>query len=146
MFIFFGGKKGSESLVGDLSGPTYTTKCQKYKGVNVPLSTSRTRCSFARRFSRLWDLKQVASFHNQLKTNYLNRKVNRRVDFLVHHLLQFEKDAFFHYKKDCQLPPAIHKKVKLEMNHHERGLKISEKKVKVVWKMFKLYHSKINVI
>ena len=73
----------------------------------------------------------ICSFHNQLKTIYLNGKVNRRVDFLIHHLLQFEKDAFFQYKKDRQLPPAIHRKVKLEMNHHERGLKIPEEKVKV---------------
>lgn len=56
--------------------------------------------------------------------------MNRKVDFLIHHLLQFEKDAFFQYKKECQLPPAIHKKVKLEMNYHERGLKIPEEKLR----------------
>ena len=62
--------------------------------------------------------------------------MNRRIDFHTHHLLQFEKDAFFKYKKDRQLPPAIHKKVKQEMNHHERGLKIPEDKVKVYSKTY----------
>ena len=71
------------------------------------------------------------SFHNQLKTTYLNGKVNRRVDFLIHHLLQYEKDAFFRYKMNRLLPPALHKKVKQEMNHHQRGLMISAAKVKV---------------
>ena len=31
------------------------------------------------------------SFHNQLKTVQLNGKVNRRVDFLLHQLLNYEK-------------------------------------------------------
>ena len=35
------------------------------------------------------------SFHNQLKTVHLNGKVNHRVDYLLHHLLQYEKDVFF---------------------------------------------------
>ena len=57
--------------------------------------------------------------------------MNRRVDFLVHHLLQYEKDAFIRYKKDRQLSPAILKKVKQEMNYHQRGLKVPEDKVQV---------------
>jgi len=73
----------------------------------------------------------VSSFHNQLKTTYLNGKVNRRVDFLVYHLLEYEKDAFFRYKRDRLLSPAILKKIKQEMNHHQRGLKIPEDKVQV---------------
>ena len=73
----------------------------------------------------------VSSFHNQLKSMYLNGKVNRRVDFLVHHLLQYEKDAFFHYKKDRQLLPAMLKKTKKEMNHHQRGLQVPESNVQV---------------
>ena len=61
MFIFLGGKKGSKSLVGDFSGPAYTTgpSAEKIREVNDPLSTSRTRCSYARHFSLSWDLKQV---------------------------------------------------------------------------------------
>ena len=64
------------------------------------------------------------SFHNQLKTTYLNGKVNCRVDFLIHHFLQYQKDAFFHYKMNWLLPPALQKKEKQEMNHHQRGLMI----------------------
>ena len=83
----------------------------------------------------------VSSFHNQLKTTYLNGKVNRRVDFLIHHLLQYEKDAFFRYKKDHQLSPTILKKVKQKMNHHQRGLKVHEDKVQVsIMKTFKQYY------
>ena len=52
----------------------------------------------------------VFSFHNQLKTVYLNGKVNRRVDYLIHHLLQYEKKAYFRYKSVRQLPPAVNKK------------------------------------
>ena len=64
------------------------------------------------------------SFHNQLKTVLLNGKVNRIVDYLIHHLLQYEKDAFFKYKKERQLPPALHKKEKLVLSRHQRGEKI----------------------
>jgi len=73
----------------------------------------------------------LSSFHNQLKSMYLNEKVNRRVDFLVHRLLQYQKDAFFCYKKDRQLSPAMLKKTKEEMNYHQRGLQVSESYVQV---------------
>ena len=71
------------------------------------------------------------SFHNQLKTVHLNGKVNRRLDFLIYHLLQYEKEAFFQYKKDRQLPPATHKKMKLEWSHHQKGLQIPTNSVQV---------------
>ena len=73
----------------------------------------------------------TCSFHNQLKTVHLNGKVNRRVDFLVHHLFQYEKDAFFRYKKDRQLPPAMHKRMKLELTYHHRALQIPSASVQV---------------
>ena len=63
----------------------------------------------------------IYSFHNQLKTVHLNGKVNRRVDFLIHHLLEYEKDAFIRYKSARQLPPVINKKVKEEQSRHQRG-------------------------
>ena len=73
----------------------------------------------------------IYSFHNTLKTVYLNGKVNRRVDFLVHHLFEYEKDAFFCYKSVRQLPPAISKKEKGEQSRHRRGIQISMDMVKV---------------
>lgn len=73
------------------------------------------------------------SFHNQLKTVHLNGKVNRRVDFLVHHLLEYEKDAFFRYKSARQLPPAMNRREKEEQGRHQRGLKIPPKMVQVMF-------------
>lgn len=72
------------------------------------------------------------SFHNQLKTVYLNGRVNRRVDYLIHHLLEYEKDAFFRYKSVRQLPPVVNKKMKEDQNRHLRGLQIPQEKVKVI--------------
>ncbi|XP_065906337.1 uncharacterized protein [Dysidea avara] len=74
----------------------------------------------------------LESFHNQLKTNYLNGKVNRRVDFLIHHLLEYEKDQFFRYKRDHLLPPPMHKRIQQELSHHQRGMKIPATKVKEI--------------
>ena len=73
------------------------------------------------------------SFHNQLKTNHLNGKVNRRVDFLLHHLLQYEKDAYFNYKRNHQLPPAINRKAREDMSRHSRGLSIPVKDIQVIY-------------
>ena len=71
------------------------------------------------------------SFHNQLKSIHLNGKVNRRVDYFIHYLLQYEKDAFFRYKRDRQLPSAMNRKMKLEMSRHQQGLQIPTGKVQV---------------
>jgi len=38
---------------------------------------------------------QLFSFHANLKINYLNSKVNPRVDFLIDALLRIGKDCFF---------------------------------------------------
>ena len=38
------------------------------------------------------------SFHNKLKTVYLNGKVNRRIDVLLDLLLKVEHDSFFQYE------------------------------------------------
>ena len=69
------------------------------------------------------------SFHNQLKSIHLNGKVNHRVDCLIHYLLQYEKDAFFRYKRDHQLPSAMNRKLKLGMSHHQQDLQIPTGKV-----------------
>ena len=76
------------------------------------------------------------SFHNQLKTVHLNGKVNRRVDYLLHHLLQYEKDVFFNYQRTRQLPSAASSKMRKEANRHDRGLQIpaSDVQVRVILK------------
>ncbi len=66
----------------------------------------------------------IYSFHNQLKTVHLDGKVNRRVDFLIHHLLEYEKDAFFRYKSARQLPPAMNRIVKEKESRHQRGIQM----------------------
>ena len=71
------------------------------------------------------------SFHNQLETVHLNGTVTHRVDFLVHHLLEYEKDAFFRYKSARQLPPATNRRAIEEQNRHQRGLEIPSKMVQV---------------
>ncbi len=73
-----------------------------------------------------------SSFHNKLITVHLNGKVNRRVDYLIHHLLEYEKNSFFCYKSARTLPPGSHKKAKEERGHHERSLQISLKMVQVL--------------
>ena len=70
------------------------------------------------------------SFHNKLKTTYLNGKVNRRVDYLLDILLQIEKDQYFQYKFKQQMHPAS-KKVKIEYQRHAKGLEIPVARVEV---------------
>jgi len=49
----------------------------------------------------------------------------------IHYLLQYEKDAFFRYKRDRQLPPVMTKRTKVEVSHHQRGLQIPTARVHV---------------
>ena len=70
------------------------------------------------------------SFHNKLKTTYLNGKMNRRVDFLLDVLLQIEKDQYFKYMYRQQMLGVNHKAI-LETQRHERGMKIPKMDVKV---------------
>ena len=72
------------------------------------------------------------SFHNQLKTIHLNGRVNRTVDFLLHHLLKYGKDVFFlNYQRTRQLPSAMSDRMRKEVTRHERGLQISASDVQV---------------
>ena len=43
------------------------------------------------------------SFHNKLKTTYLNGKVNKRIDFLLDVLLRVERDNFKYMEKEILL-------------------------------------------
>lgn len=69
------------------------------------------------------------SFHAKLKTNYLNGKVNRRVDFLIDALLRIEQDYFF--KIALKQLGAINKQEIKEANRHKRGLEIKHEDVTV---------------
>ena len=70
------------------------------------------------------------SFHNKLKTMYMNGKANRRIDFLLDCLFRVEMDNYFKYmEKDVLLP--INHKVTREEECHIRGLDIPGERVKV---------------
>ena len=67
------------------------------------------------------------SFHNKLKTTYLNGKVNRRVDFLIDALLRIERDNFFSYMRRKQLN---YREVQ-EEERHSRGVNTPPRRVQV---------------
>ena len=70
------------------------------------------------------------SFHNKLKTTYLNNKVNRRVDFLIDALLRIERDNFFAYMRRKQLFEINYQAIQ-EAERHTRGMKIPPERVQV---------------
>ena len=73
----------------------------------------------------------VCTFHNKLKTTYLDRKVNRRVDYLLDTLIRMERDQFFGYMYKTmmlQSNPKSHS----ETQGHERGLSIPLTAIKVL--------------
>ncbi|XP_065920274.1 uncharacterized protein [Dysidea avara] len=70
----------------------------------------------------------LESFHAKLKTNYLNGKVNRRVDFLIDALLRIEQDCFFKVAQKQRLGTINKQEVK-EAHRHKRGLQIKAEDV-----------------
>jgi len=70
------------------------------------------------------------SFHNKLKTTYMNGKANRRIDFLLDCLLRVEMDNYFKYMEKEVLLPINHKLTR-EEERHNRGLDIPAEQVKV---------------
>ena len=71
------------------------------------------------------------SFHNKLKTTYLDGKVNRRVDYLLDTLIKMERDQqFFGYMYKTQMLQT-NPKDQSETQRHERGLIIPITAVKV---------------
>ena len=71
------------------------------------------------------------SFHNKLKTSYLNGKVNRRVDVLLEVLLKIEHDQYFQYEMKHRLQQQ-NKTVKRDHCRHKRGMSIPCSKVEVL--------------
>ena len=74
----------------------------------------------------------IYSFHNKLKSTYLDGKVNRRVDFLLDVLLCMERDQFFKYMYKTRML-QVNPKEQSEKQRHERGLQIHEDLVEVLW-------------
>ena len=73
----------------------------------------------------------LLSFHNKLKTTYLNGKVNRRVDVLLEVLLKVEHDQYFRYELKHRLQQQ-NKVVTRDHCRHKRGLSIARLNVEVL--------------
>ena len=73
-----------------------------------------------------------SSFHNQLKNNpgYMDGKVNKRVDCLVHLLLNYEVDLFFN-KQTKDLMWKHNRKEARENQRHQHGIKINDEDFEV---------------
>ncbi|KAK3928240.1 Zinc finger protein 511 [Frankliniella fusca] len=67
----------------------------------------------------------VESFHNILKTVYLNRKPNKRVDDLLDILLQVEEDYFVRYQNAVMTESLSDEDFDAILKRHDRGIKIS---------------------
>lgn len=65
----------------------------------------------------------LCSFHNNLKTHYLDGKVNRRVDYLLIALLDIENDFFFTYNQK-RILGGLNPRVLREEDRHQRGMSI----------------------
>ena len=70
------------------------------------------------------------SFHNMLKTTYLDGKVNRRVDFLIDALLRIERDQFFRSMYKSYMYQTNQKDLS-EKQRHQRSLQIPINAVEV---------------
>lgn len=74
----------------------------------------------------------ACSFHNQLKNNpaFMNGKVNKRVDSLLHLLLKYETNTFFN-RKTKELMWKYNRKAARENERHTLGSRIVDKDFKV---------------
>ncbi|XP_047136661.1 uncharacterized protein LOC124813534 [Hydra vulgaris] len=74
------------------------------------------------------------SFHNKLKTVYMERRPNKRLDDLINLLLKIEEDSYWRYKRDniylgtISLPKYYKKR-------HEKGMLISDNCVVNVYQL-----------
>ena len=69
----------------------------------------------------------VESFHNKLKTNYMKRQKNRRVDDLLEMLLAVEKDDYWRHKSDVFFEQGVGTG---DDDRHKRGMTIPHTDVK----------------
>lgn len=74
----------------------------------------------------------LCSFHNQLKNNpgFMNGKVNKRVDGLLHLLLKYENNTFFN-RQTKELMWKYNRKEAREKERHHLGSCIADEDFKV---------------
>ncbi|XP_065647824.1 uncharacterized protein LOC136077117 [Hydra vulgaris] len=66
------------------------------------------------------------SLHNKLKTVYMERRPNKRLDDLINLLLTIEEDSYWHHKRDTIYHGTISLPKKYK-KRHEKGMLISDK-------------------
>ncbi|XP_065662089.1 uncharacterized protein LOC136084856 [Hydra vulgaris] len=66
------------------------------------------------------------SFHNKLKTVYMERRPNKRLDDLINLLLTIEEDSYWRHKRDTIYLGTISLPKKYK-KRHEKGMLISDK-------------------
>ena len=72
----------------------------------------------------------VESFHDVLKTYYMERKPNKRVDDLINVLLTYEEDNYWWHKRE-KIYAAKHQSAN-NNSRHTRGMSISNEDLTVV--------------
>ena len=66
----------------------------------------------------------VESFHNRLKTFYMNRRLNKRVDDLLNILLDIEEEDYWRHLGDMKYKSG--RSMQKETSRHTRGIKIQD--------------------
>ena len=72
----------------------------------------------------------VESFHNVLKTYYMERKPDKRVDDLTNVLLSYEEDAYWRHKRE-KIYETKHQSAN-NNSRHTRGMAIADEDLTVV--------------
>ena len=72
----------------------------------------------------------VESFHNILKTYYMERKPDKRVDDLTNVLLTYEEDAYWRHKRE-KIYETKHQSVN-NNSRHARGMAIADEDLTVL--------------
>ena len=110
----------------------YKSKCQKFVDYFVTnyMNRPKTWAMCYRQFPHAnTDTNMyVESFHNRLKTYYMKRRVNRRVDDLLIMLLEIEEDDYWRHLLDCKYERQ--ENIQQISIRHTRGMKIKDDDVK----------------
>ena len=68
----------------------------------------------------------VKSFHNKLKTFFMERWLNKRVDDVIKLLLTIEEEVYWRQKRDVQCNESLVDQPAHQINHHEKRINIPD--------------------
>ena len=63
-------------------------------------------------------------FHNKLKTFFMERRPNKKVDGLINLLLSTEEEDSWRRKRDVEYYDSLVDQPTDQINHHEKGINI----------------------